>query len=189
MTEDYLDDLDQNDAYSFYDAFTDDEGISISYPGLEANPDRWVSVLQHERFYDSVSQLNDLMEDYDHVTELHIGEEAFRDLNHEGEKLPDQLNFYVPEDKHEFLDQINHPVFREIETDRFSVPKGTNIGLAFGNYKDVIDVPENFDYLDVKVPTFFSHARRDLREGFESLDLDNQIQGDYADHVTDYEDQ
>lgn len=160
--------------HNLYDKFTDDEGRSSNYPHLEPNPERWAVVLHHSRFHRSLTQLDDLMRDYDHVAELHVGEESFRDLNHREKRLPSQLNFYIAEDRQDFLREINHPVFREMGTDEFSVPKGTDIGLAFGEraYRDVINVPENFDYLDVKVPTFFAHTRRDLEKvDLEALDI------------------
>ena len=154
-----------------YDRFTDEKGRLIDYPYLEPDPERWVAVLQHDRFQDSLTQFDGLMRDYEYITELHVGEKSFKDLNHLNQKLPDQLNLYIAEDHQDFLDNINHPLFRELETERFTVPKEANIGLAFGEnkYRDVINVPENFDHLDIKVPTYWSHTAGELEDNLAKL--------------------
>jgi len=154
-----------------YDVITDEDGQSIDHPHIEPNPERWALVLQHRRFYDSLIQFDDLMRDYDHVTELHVGEESFSDLHNEGKRLPSKLNFYIAENRKNFLGQINHPIFREMESEKFIVPKETNIGLAFGEhtYRHVIDVPENFSYLDVKIPTYFAHGQRYLDKAVNAV--------------------
>jgi hypothetical protein len=171
MTDDDTEDDSDDEPTDLYDRFTDADGRSTTHPHLEPDPERWKMVLQHRRFRDSVTQLDDLMCDYDHVIELHIGEEGFRDMNHHGERLPDELNFYIAEDREEFLAAINHRLFREIGTERFTVPKEANIGLAFGRdvYRDVIDVPEGFSHLDVKIPTQLAHSQRGLERGLEGL--------------------
>jgi hypothetical protein len=154
-----------------YDRFTDEDGRSTDYPHLEPEPERWALVLQHDRFHDSLVQFDDLMRDYDHPVELHVGEEAFRDLNHHGERLPTRLNFYIAEDRSTFLDAVNHPLFREVGTDTFVVPAEATIGLAFGEdaYRDVIDVPDPFGYLDVGVPTYLAHTQHNLAEALGNL--------------------
>ncbi|MFB6174987.1 MAG: hypothetical protein ABEJ87_03335 [Candidatus Nanohalobium sp.] len=166
--EDYAENADLDDA-DLYDRFTDDEGLSINYPGMEPDPERWATVVQHDRYRDSMSQLDDLMRDYDRPIELHVGEGSFRDLNHDNMQLPDRLNFYIAEDRDEFLEEVNHPVFQELGSEEFTVPKGTEIGLAFGGYRDVVDVPEHFEFLDVKVPTFFSHLQHDLQQALDDV--------------------
>lgn len=147
-----------------YDEWTDDEGRSIDHPYVEADPEQWVGILNHNRFFDSISQFDRLMCDYEYPIEVHVGEDSMYDVTAKEKALPDKLNFYIAEDRQQFEDDVNHPLFRELGTKEFVVPKNANIGLAFGKdaYIDVIDIPEEFEYLDIKAPTWYSHRERTL---------------------------
>ncbi|MFB6115420.1 MAG: hypothetical protein ABEK04_03935 [Candidatus Nanohalobium sp.] len=179
---DYLQGLDElRSAGEMYEEITDEEGLAVGYEHLEPDPDRWAVILQHDRFHGSMTQFDNLMADYDHDTELHVGPESFRQVNHESQSLPDELNFYIAEDREEFTDDVNHPLFREVdEGPEFTVPKGSNIGLAFGSYRDTIDVDEEFDYLDVRIPTAMAHSRRSMHRAIERL---SQVYGDPPESV------
>lgn len=195
---DYFEELEDIDpelgsAQDLYEEITDDQGLAEGYEHLEPDPERWAVVLQHDRFRDSITQFDDLMGDYDHFTELHVGPDSFRQLNHESQSLPDELNFYIAEDREEFIQDVNHPLFSELDDGPgFTVPKGSNIGLAFGGYRDTVDVEEDFEYLDVRIPTSLAHSDKALEKAFAEAteaykNSVTDVKEDYADTLGTFE--
>ncbi|MBC5792719.1 MAG: hypothetical protein H8Z69_01645 [Nanohaloarchaea archaeon] len=151
--DDYFDEEESGDELNdLYDMATDEEGVAHYHGDLEADPSRWDEIVESARFSDSLRQLDELMADYDHELELHVGEESFT----EREDLDEQpfiLDLYIVEDHEEFTEEVNHPFFQRMDPERFNRPDGLSISIGFGQYEDTLDVPEDYQHLDIKVPT------------------------------------
>lgn len=164
MEELYDSEVNPDEFSGLYEEAIDEEGLAEGYEELEPDPERWATILEHRRFHDSLTQLDTLMEDYGYQIELQIGKNSFSQVNHDSQSLPEKLNLYISTDPEELRQNVNHPIFEELGTNIFTVPHNSTVGLAFGEYEHVIDIPENYEYLDIKTPTLLAHSKKRLED-------------------------
>ncbi|MEF8880245.1 MAG: hypothetical protein V5A72_00240, partial [Candidatus Nanohaloarchaea archaeon] len=118
-------------------------------------------------FADGIYMLDQAFLDSDYNSELHVGRNAFNEVEYQSFPRPDVLDLMIADDYDFFMDNVSHPFFYGMDTDEVRSPSDYPLEIGFGGYSDTKPVDLGLDATDIRVPTLPSFNDRVIGDAFK----------------------
>ena len=127
---------------------------------------KWKDILMSTDFADGIYMLDQALLDDGYNSEMHVGRNAFNQVEYQSFPRPDVLDLMIADDYDVFMDEVSHPFFYEMERDEVRTPNGYPLEIGFGGYSETRSLDLGLEAVDVRAPTLSSFNDRVIGDTF-----------------------
>lgn len=157
-----------------WNEFSDLEGIKASdADDLDGNraaeapdTDKWSDILMSSDFADGIYMLDQAFLDSGYNSELHIGRNAFNQVEYQSFPRPDVLDLMIADDYDVFMEEVSSRFFDGMERGEVRRPNAYPMELGFGGYSETRSLDLGLEATDIRAPTLTSFNDRVIGDTF-----------------------
>lgn len=145
---------------------SDVEDLSGGRASAAPDTEKWGDILMSSDFADGIYMLDQAFLDSGYSSELHIGRNAFNQVEYQSFPRPDVLDLMIADDYDVFMDEVSHQFFYGMERDEVRTPNGYSLEIGFGGYSETRSVDLGLEATDIRAPTLTSFNDRVIGDTF-----------------------
>lgn len=128
--------------------------------------EKWSDILMSADFADGIYMLDQAFLDSGYDSEIHIGRNAFGEVEYGNFPRPEVLDLMIADDYDIFMEGVSHPFFSGMGRDEVRTPNGYPLEIGFGGYSDTRSLDLGLEATDIRAPTLPAFNDRIIGDAF-----------------------
>jgi hypothetical protein len=145
---------------------SDVEDLSGGRASKVPDTEKWRAILMSSDFADGIYMLDQAFLDSGYNSEIHVGRNAFGEVEYQGFPRPDVLDLMIADDYDILMDEVSHPFFDGMEIDEVRSPRDYPMEIGFGGYSDTRSLDLGLESTDIRAPTLPAFNDRVIGDTF-----------------------